>query len=457
MQWFKMLWLNSDEREILRAAKEKKDAPVTPTIVAPVEVDNGRPYKNIFYSNRNLTVVFKDGNVFTRANATPELFNSVQNASSAKQVEDLMIDTTKYQEPVIQDTKIETAQERQLVSDNLDVFKGKADFEIKGRDVFLKGVNLAMPAPVIASFIEILERIEGIPLFHQNAPEAMGATNKLVDYQSQLEALKMFWLKLALNTLPQSREDLLVFCRKNNVRITRNGNLILYRRIVSKTGADTKFVTFVTQQYYRLKKEFQDTRNFGVARWGDDYGLVDLRDYVGTGPEPFVNLQVAYLELPTFDTNTFTSAHDNKVDIRIGGIYKIPDSKINLNNSICATGGLHAAAVDYDYSGFGDLAVVVLVNPSKAITVPMGETGKLRTTEMFIACVNDKPIGQHFDESALSAFDSEYHDLTLGELEEAAKSKSFEKLSVQDTVPAVSLVDLNTIKDMLKNRVKTVN
>lgn len=449
MSWFKTLWLTSEEREILRKAKEQKNAPV-PVVVEQLvtkeyvdEQISTKPYKNIFYSNGNLTVVFKDGTMVSKTGANQELFSAVKTADSQTTIENLMIERIVEPKPAVKQ-EFETVEERELVSNNLEIFFGNPDFEVKDKEVFLKGVNLAMPAPVIASFIEILEKQETeIDQFSEYYQELM----------NQEEALRMFWLKLALNTLPQSREDLLTFVRKNDVRITPNGNLVLYRRIVTKNGTDTKLVSFVSQQYYRLKKEHQDTRHFAVAKVGDDYGLIDLRDYVGIGPVPFINLQVAYLELPTYDTNRFTAWHGKGTDIRIGGIYKIPESGINLDNGVCAAGGLHAAAVDYDYSGFGDLPVVVLVNPSKAITVPLNETGKLRTIEMFIACVNDKDHGVHFDDGALSAFDNEYHDLSLAELEEAAKSKSFEKLSVLDTVPAVSLVDLKVIREMLSRRI----
>ena len=462
MNWFKTIWLSSEEREILRKGKEKKEVSyVAPPIVKQDEnlytEISGKPYKNIFFSNSNLTVVFRDGTMVSKSNASYELFVQVRDADSQATIEGLMIE--RLVEPKIIQVRqdFETAEERELVSDNLDVLHDNPEFEIKGTDVFLKGVKLAMPASVIASFIEILEKIEGIPLFG-TMQESFDNTQGLVNLQEQLEALKMFWLKLALNTLPQSREDLLTFVRKNDVRITSNGNLVLYRRIVTKQGTDTALVTFISQEYYRLKKEGLDTRAYAVAKSQvkDEYTLVNLETYDGSGEVPFINLQVAYLELPTYETNRFTAWHGHGTDIRIGGIYKIPETGINLDNGLCAAGGLHAASVSYDYSGFGDLPVVVLVNPSKAITVPVGETGKLRTIEMFIACVNDKPHGVHFDESALSSFDNEYHDLSLNELEEAAKTKSFEKLSVLDTVPAVSLVDLNVIKEMLSRRIKDV-
>lgn len=444
-----MLWLNSEEREILRAGRQRPETVVKYVEVAEKQVMD-RPYKNIFYSNKNLTVVFRDGTMISKPNVGVDTFIEVRDAQTEQEIHAAL---TVADTVTVKDSPVETKAERELVAANLDIFKGYKDFVVKGSDVYLTGVNLAMPASVIASFIEILEHFE----------EAirLGRSSLLSrdEYWERLEALKMFWLKLALNTLPQSRQDLLVFCRKNDVRISRNGNLILYRRIVTKTGADTKLVAFISQEYYKLKKQGYDPRQYAIYKIGDTYSLLDLTQfdpYKTPDIKPFCNLQQMYLELPTYDTNTFTAYHDNKVEIKVGGVYSIPDSGINLNNGICAAGGLHAAAVDYDYSGFGDLPVVVLVNPSKAITVPVNETGKLRTTEMFVACVNDKPHGIHFDDSALSAFDAEYHDLTLTQLEIVAKSKSFESMAVKDTVPAVSLVDIKAITEMLKKRIVNI-
>lgn len=457
MKWFKLTWFNSKDRENLKKSAEslekieRTNEAIAEAVTVKPESVSGKPYKNLIYSNSNLTVVFPDGTVLDKMNVDRDFFEKVRNSYTQSAIESLMIDRTLPPLPKVDVNTSETEVERKVISDNLDVLRNHKDFEICGIQVKLKGVNLPIPAIVLASFIEILEKLQA--LNEQSHNFVAIEEDELFD---QYQALKMFWLKLALNPLPQSREDLLTFCRKNDIHITNNGNLILYRRIVSRGGADTKYVTFVSQTYYSLKKKGEDTRNYAVGKRRGDLYFVDLRDDNFIVDELIGNLQHLYLELPEYETNNFTAWHDQKVSIKIGAIYSIPDNKINLNNTICAAGGLHAAAVDYNYSGFGDTPVVVLVNPSKAITVPMGETGKLRTTEMFIACVNDKPQGTHFDESALSAFDEEYHDFTLAELEQAASTKSFEGLSVQEHVPAISLVDVAAIKDMLRARIKHI-
>lgn len=78
----------------------------------------------------------------------------------------------------------------------------------------------------------------------------------------------------------------------------------------------------------------------------------------------------------------------------------------------------------------------------------------MRTVEMFIACINDKPRGVHFDESALSAFDEEYHDLTISQLENAVKNKSFDNINISKSKVDINIVDVENIKNMLKDRVK---
>ena len=447
MNWFKTLWLSSEERMILKKAKNNEL--IEKSVVEQKEYERitGKPYQKIIYSNGNLTVIFHDGTTISKSNADNNLLGRVKNAYSQNDIEIMLMDKG----PENTKDKGEIEQERKLVANNLEIFDGNSDFIVSGSQVYMRGVNLAMPPVVTASFIEILEKIR----YYDVLPTDKREMDSLTE---QLQALRMFWLKLALNTLPQSREDLLTFVRKNDVRITKNGNLILYRRIVSKENTDKELVTYVTQEYYRIKKGGNDPRYFAIYKKDGKYGTIDLNTYdpinKPTDIVPFCTLQQMYLDLPTLDNNDFTAWHGRQTVIKLGGIYRIPETDINLDNGLCAAGGLHAAAVNYDYSGFGDVPVVVLVNPSKAITVPVGETGKLRTTEMFVACINDKPHGIHFDESAISAFDSEYHDFTLEELEEAAKNKSFENLSVKDNVPAVSLVDLNKIRELLKNRVQ---
>lgn len=461
MNWFKSIWLSSEERAMLKEAKRKKENLFTEVEVMDLiqrKVNEAstilptRPYRKVIYDGRQIQVIFNDGSTFSQY-ADAGIFKQVRSAKSEEEIYSLLVpkDVTPLS------IEIETPEERAEVQSNSSIFDGNNEFEKKDGNIFMKGVGLAMPAVVATSFIEILEKMEA----EQEKDILSYQPEKLEELQDNYHALKMFWLKLALNPLPQSREDLLLFVKKNDVRITKNGNIVLYRRIVSYKGkTDNQLTSFISQNYVdrkKQKKAHTHPRNYSVYKLED--GSLVLWD--GNNKKPkgdrMGNLEQLYKDLPNQKGNTYTSWHSKgKTEIKIGGIYSIPDNEINLNNGLCAAGGLHAAAVDYDYGGFGDTPVVVLVNPSKAITVPSNEWKKLRTTEMFIAAVNNKAHGEHFDDGALSTFDEEYHDYTLGELEKAVQDKTFDGISIKSNAPAVSLVDLGTIKDLLKNRVKAI-
>lgn len=459
MKWFKFDWFTSKEREDIKEVVTKlqeETKAINERIQDLVKLKEekqdeqkalGEPqkaYQNLLLSGDMLTVVLGNGVVITKT-ATPGLFQKVKDAATEAEILTLLTEMTALKSKP-QD-RTETQEQIAIVRDNLGVLRNHPDFVVDGDKVILKGVSLQLPPAVAATFIEILEKKAAWQKGFTQSQESW-----LEHLTEQYEALKMFWIKLALNGLEQSRNDLLRFVRENDVRITSNGNLVLYRRIVSLGGKNKKLIEFVSQEYYRIKKQKKGPGNYAVYSQADGTYVSDTQQHIGY--KYIGNLKEMYLELPEMADNTYTSAHNRgQLQIKIGGIYKIDDTNINLDNGLCAAGGLHAAAVDYNYSGFGDTPVVVLVNPSKAITVPLGEIGKLRTTEMFIACINDKPQGQHFDEDALSAFDEEYNNLSIAELEDAISNKSFKIASVEDNVSPLSFKDLENIRDMLSQRV----
>lgn len=453
LSWFKLLWLNSDERKALKeASKQQEDfleeKPQDRKEYFVEEVSK-LPYKNILYSNKNITVIFWSGAVISRMGVERDIFQKVKDAKTEAEIEDLLID-----KPIgIETNGTETVEDKKQITDNLYVFRNNKDFEVINEEVFLKPAKLALPAVVAATFIEILEKKEA-----NKVTQNISVAEELHD---SYKTLKMFWLKLALNALPLSREDTLVFVKKNDVRLTKNGNMVLYRRIVTQGTENKELVKFISQEYFKAKKwkkspynyeifEDLDTHEYFTNSSSKKINKEQHKQYLLVG-----NLSDLYKNLENMVENTYTSYHNQgEHTIKIGGLYKIDDNQINLDNGLCAAGGIHAACVDYNYSSFGDTPVVVLVNPSKAITVPRDETGKLRTTEMFIACINDKVHGEHFDGDSLDVFDEEYHDLTIQELEEAVKDKDYSVLRVKDQKPSVTPQEVVDIVGALKNRVK---
>src|SRR5882672_6220435 len=96
MKWFKMLWLNSEERQILKEGKRAPE-PISPSQTVELTADfkvSSPAYKNLFYSNQNLTVVFNDGTMTSKSGVDSDTFYRVKNAFTQQEVEKLLIEKT---------------------------------------------------------------------------------------------------------------------------------------------------------------------------------------------------------------------------------------------------------------------------------------------------------------------------------------------------------------------------
>ena len=390
-------------------------------------------------AEKNLIVVY--GEDVLQGIITDEAVIELIKVAGSKQEIQALLDSQKpkKEEPVDErELENEQEQEREIVSNYLDIFEGSRDFEVVEKKVFFKGIrSIEIPSLIVANFIQLI----------QDNP---------VEPDEEYEALKMFTLKLLCNPIEQSREQLLNFVRKNDCRITSTGNITLYRRANRAKDEKTDFVEFVSSQYLKVKGWKKSPKNYWV--WGNDDGSFTLLDYnaKNTGIESNMgNLYDLYVNLPKLEENLFVAQHKGAMKFKIGDVYKIEEQEVDLNADVCHAGGLHAACVDYDYSGYGNVSLCVLVNPSKAITVPYEDCGKLRCSEMFILGVHENE-GQHISEESVHTFDEQYHNYSLEELESVLKTRSVAPVSISEAVSKLSIPEVANITEKLKQRVVLV-
>jgi len=137
-------------------------------------------------------------------------------------------------------------------------------------------------------------------------------------------------------------------------------------------------------------------------------------------------------------------------------VYKANEDDIDVDAGQCHSGGLHFASVNYNYSSYGEIPIVVLINPAKTITIPLNELAKGRTTEMKIACINPNEQGVHIDESLIEEADEQYDEYTLEELQQVISQKTLKPLSVEEEVTNLSIPEVVNIKELLSKRVVTI-
>ncbi len=392
-------------------------------------------------STRNLIVVYGE-DVMQAVIEDESIIGKVKQATSKQEIELLLAKPVKYIEPVVEEEEDSTEEEEKaVVSSYLDIFKGNEDFVVVGDNVYFKGVESEpIPTIIVANFIEFLNG--------KDTPEL----------NAEYEALKRFTMWLLLNPIPAARKDALQFVRKNDIRLTANGLLICYRKIVSKGEGpkDNELGKFVSELYLKVKKQKKSPKNYDVyLNNGVFVGIPVSKETEFTDLKG--NLAELYANLSTLKENLYTDAHTHTKEIRLGAIYAEDEDKIDLNNRVECSKGLHVGGKNFGFSGCGDTGVLALVNPMKIRAVPYADAQKMRVSEMFIAGVMDKT---NYDitiaENKLLDFSEQYAGETLAELEVMLKNKKLEPLNCKTNTPAITITEVKSITDKLKERIVLV-
>lgn len=409
------------------------------------EYEYEKPYKSLILTDDSVSVVLNDGSTLVKNNVDYEFYLDVKGCESEDDVLDLFVPTgnatSKGQEPV--PVTLETEEERRMVSENLAVLRNHKDFKIVGTEVYLNGVNLPMPATIAASFIEVVERWMLTTDVQEN-----------VELQEKYQALKMFWMWTAMNPIESSRRDLLSFIRKNDIRITKNGLLEMYRRVVSKGSRSKELINFASNAFYRVSKWGKEASNFEIISKDGEYMLHTRLTTVPDGWSVEGTVEDVYNNLPSMKENSFTDAHTRTMDIKVGEVYAIPEEQIDLNNLEACSAGLHVGSRSFMFSGFGDVGVLALVNPSKVRAVPLYDHSKMRVSEMFIAAVVDlDEYSKSVDEKDLVDFSNKYFSMSVDELTKAVQNRDFSTFNCQGNVVDLNVLDIAEIVKVLESKV----
>lgn len=446
-------WFTSERVKELEQKVTKLQIEQIKKIGSDFDIDKKLIKKCIYnVGTKNIDVVFTDGDVIS-AVVESNIYEQIRNTSSKEDVLRLLTPNNVKGSDYDIDKNDEKFIKEQITP-IVDILSDVQDFKVVNTDVFLKDVNsISIPSSIVAEFIRI------VSLMDENRQREYGLEyiSKDADLSEEYNSLLMFTYKLLLNPLKESREQLLNFIKKNDIKITSYGNLVLYRACWESKNEDTELIRFVAKEYLKIKAWKKSPKNYTVASRLGNYKLL-LNNEIPKDDNPYWenqgNLAELYSKLPEMQSKgkQYYSDHGKK-KIVIGDIYKIDDKDVNLDANVCAAGGLHCASYDYDYSGFGDTNLIVLVNPSKTITVPTYDFSKMRVSEMMIVGINPNERGVHIDEGFYSNLDENYHNYSIDELQEAFKNKSFEPISVSTEVTELSLKEVVNVTDILKNRI----
>lgn len=469
LSWFKEMFRTEQEKEretLLLKELELRNALLNKQLNSPEKVEETsiihefkKPFRRLKLVNNVLTIVLNDGSVLTKPNATEKDFNMARICSNEEQ----LIKIASSDEGKLEKAKREVeAKKVETIIKGIEILKNNPDFVFEDDSVYMKSqgkvIKRSMPNLLVEKFAQV------------SAKNMFSSSFKLVD-NVEYQALKKFWLKCCLNPNAKSTEDLYTFLANHHFKIDKHGNFYAYRRVVSRQTKNKELVEFVSNVYNKVKAVWKKKpSNFEVYTRLGDFKIIDINNgSIPSSENPYWtligNLQDLYLNLPTMQEKTYTSAHTGQEDYRIGEVISMPRDRGDDNNNISCSKGFHAASKAYDYSGFGDTPILVIINPMDVLAVPVGEVGKLRTCRWFFATtlledeehiLDDEDfdvseLGDIFEEKCLEGM----QEYVQNSFAEEVKRHTFQIPTINASEVTNIVTSLEKMKEQISNRIRT--
>ena len=451
MSLFSLKWFRSNNQEKLEKLELEKKEKELELLNLQLK-ESKKLYKMLSLVNNNLTIVLQDGSIISKSNATENDVQEIKLATNESEILRIVKDVNIQQEKV---TEQLTREDVEMYSEGFKVFKYIDDFYTEGNTVYLSGTNRSLPDLLVKKFIKIIDKYKNCPLEY-----LQDALNNDEEYLSH----KKFFMWCCLNPNAQSAEDLYGFLEKHNMKIDKHGNFYAYRRVKTVGNDSKELVDFISNAYNKIKAVWKKSpKKFKVVTVPDSkkYELkqsdfnVENTEYICLG-----DLEYLYLNLPNMKENRYTSAHTGQEDYRVGNVISMPRNEGDDNNSISCSMGFHAASKEYDYSGFGDQDILVIINPMDVLAVPKGEIGKLRTCRWFFAMTLEKDERYILDEEDFNVLElgDIYNEKCFEDIEEHVKNGFTQEVKRHTfTLPTLSSKELSLIINSLEEMSNVIN
>jgi hypothetical protein len=397
-------------------------------------------------NTKNIDIILSNGNVLSGI-VEKDVYEKIRNCNDELMILNL-ISPIKEGKENGSDFDIEVEK---TITPLINILSSNSNFEIEGDKVYLKGIkSISIPSSIVGEFIRLHSEINYYKY------QSLYST-PVKEYKEEFDALLMFTFWLLLNPIESSRNDCLDFVKKNDIQLTSNGLLICYRKVVSKGSKNKELIKFISENYFKKKKQKKSAKNYSIySKLGDFMLCKNNKLPKEDNPywENIGNLHELYQNLHTLKENTYTDNHTKTKTIKVGSIYKEDEDKIDLDNTRDCSSGLHVGSKQFMFDSFGDTGVIALINPMFVRSVPVSDAHKMRVSEMFLATIADKEEFDNLNE--LIDFSTEYCSSTLEDLQMELSNKVFEKLSCQDNLPITSLKEIIDITKVLSERIVKV-
>lgn len=295
--------------------------------------------------NNIVHIVFSDNRVFyTNGSNVKEPFNSIDELwefvkdnmgkeDGEKIIEQKLFDDSFYTKEYI-----------------IDSIKKSQILDIRGNIVCMPRVStVSMPEDFVLKIIKA---------------EESGDQNEVNKYIN-------FWSFLSLNPDSRVRENLFWFIRKWDVQISPAGFIIAYRNVALKQKANITYDNAKHTLYDFYKSLYIDRTKIPTNL------LKEFSNVCDGNYDPYGNI--------------YTDHYSYTFSIRLGEPVRMDRELCNPNQEESCSTGLHCGAKGWlKKNNFGNVGIMVLVNPANVVAVPtIDQYGKMRCCEYFPVCIVD--------------------------------------------------------------------
>lgn len=329
-----------------------------------------------------VTVVLNNGEIISSSECTDEMFlNIYNNQTDEDYVKSILIPEFKNKQTIV-------AEKKNLMED----LEYSQYLTAKGSSVYLLDISeLSVPEDLV----------EAILLAEKEEDEEL--------IQSYLN----FWTLVSLNPDSRCRQNLFWFLNKYGMTISRSGLFVAYRNVkIKKAGVsiDPKLANFVSSEYARIKFiSKKSPKDYLVLKTVDGYVLTKTSCDNTIG-----NLSDLYKQLSDVEVSTvYTDGYTGKFEIKLGEIVSMPREKCDSVQENSCSKGLHVAGKTWlKENYFGEVGLMVLVNPADVVAVPpVDGYGKMRTCAYYpVSIVEFDENGDIIDTEIEDGFEDDFID-----------------------------------------------
>ena len=329
-----------------------------------------------------VTVVLNNGEIISSSECTDEMFvNIYNNQTDEDYVKSILIPEFKNKQTIV-------AEKKNLMGD----LEYSQYLTAKGSSIYLLDISeLSVPEDLV----------EAILLAEKEEDEEL--------IQSYLN----FWTLVSLNPDSRCRQNLFWFLNKYGMTISRSGLFVAYRNVkIKKAGVsiDPKLANFISSEYARIKFiSKKSPKDYLVLKTVDGYVLTKTSCDNTIG-----NLSDLYKQLSDVEVSTvYTDGYTGKFEIKLGEIVSMSREKCDSVQENSCSRGLHVAGKTWlKENYFGDVGLMVLVNPADVVAVPpIDDYGKMRTCAYYpVSIIEFDEDGDIIDTEIENGFEDDFID-----------------------------------------------